>query len=103
MLTLLSVYDPTVTEWDLYYWFVEERPYPEDLIKDSELTASYAHEEIPGVREMMEMIIEHSKNKNRDIIVQPKFNEELHAEFGAAFDVEFGTPSKVGADFSASN
>ncbi|CBY09000.1 unnamed protein product [Oikopleura dioica] len=70
-----TVYDPTVTEWDLYYWFVEERPYPEDLIKDVELTAEYAQEKIDGVREMMEMIIEHSKNKKRDIIVQPKFNK----------------------------
>jgi hypothetical protein len=73
--TVCSVYDPTVTEWDLYYWFVEERPYPEDLIKDDELTADYAHEKIDGVREMMEMIIEHSKNKKRDIIVQPQFNK----------------------------
>merc|ERR1712002_1361185 len=37
-----TTYDPTITEWDLYYWFTEAREYPPDLIKDIAMTAEYA-------------------------------------------------------------
>ena len=73
----ISAYDPTVTEWDLYYWFTEAQPYPEELIKDDSLTADYAHEPIQGLKEMMEMIIEHSKNTKREIMLQPELSAKL--------------------------
>ena len=72
-----SAYDPTVTEWDLYYWFTEAQPYPAELIKDDSLTADYAHEPIQGVKEMMELIIEHSKNTKREIMLQPELSKKL--------------------------
>ena len=42
-------YDPTITEWDLYYWFTEAKPYPKELIKDESYIADYAKEEIKGM------------------------------------------------------
>ena len=70
-------YDPTVTEWDLYYWFTEAQPYPEELIKDDSMTADYAHEPIKGIKEMMEKIMEHSKNTKREIMLQPELSHKL--------------------------
>ena len=109
-------YDPTITEWDLYYWFTEAKPYPKELIKDESYIADYAKEEIQGmvwiwplessdlkyksvtslikklwilwhkvghsktmkgVKEMMELIIEHSKNTKREIMLQPELSAKL--------------------------
>jgi len=44
-----TTYDPTITEWDLYYWFTEAKPYPKELIKDESYIADYAKEEIQGM------------------------------------------------------
>merc|ERR1712083_762308 len=68
-----TTYDPTITEWDLYYWFTEARDYPPELVKDASMTADYASESIPGVAEMMSRIIEHSKNKT----IRPKKNRNV--------------------------
>ena len=46
----ISAYDPTITEWDLYYWITEAKPYPKELIKDESYVADYAKEEIKGNR-----------------------------------------------------
>merc|ERR1711892_1538033 len=67
----MLAYDPTITEWDLYYWFTEAQPYPQELIKDESFTAEYAHEPIEGLKEMMDKLIEHSKNTKREILLQP--------------------------------
>ena len=72
-----TTYDPTVTEWDLYYWFTEAQPYPQELIKDDSFTAEYAHEPIEGLKEMMDKIIEHSKNTKREIMLQPELSKKL--------------------------
>ena len=48
ILSILA-YDPTITEWDLYYWFTEAKPYPKELIKDESYIADYAKEEIQGM------------------------------------------------------
>jgi len=72
-----TTYDPTITEWDLYYWFTEARDYPPELVKDASMTADYATEAIPGVAEMMSRIIEHSKNKKREILLQPELQRDL--------------------------
>ena len=45
----ILAYDPTITEWDLYYWFTEAKPYPKELIKDESYIADYAKEEIQGM------------------------------------------------------
>lgn len=70
-------YDPTVTEWDLYYWFTEARAYPSELVKDVSMAADYAQEAIPGVKEMMHRIIEHSKNKERLLLLQQELRKEI--------------------------
>lgn len=72
-----TTYDPTITEWDLYYWFTEAKPYPKELIKDDSYIADYAKEEIQGVQEMMELLIEHSKNTKREIMLQPELSAKL--------------------------
>jgi len=72
-----TTYDPTITEWDLYYWFTEAKPYPKELIKDESFIAEYAKEEIQGVQEMMDLIIEHSKNTKREIMTQPALSTKL--------------------------
>ena len=46
---MILAYDPTITEWDLYYWFTEAKPYPKELIKDESYIADYAKEEIKGM------------------------------------------------------
>jgi len=72
-----TTYDPTITEWDLYYWFTEAQPYPQELIKDESFTAEYAHEPIEGLKEMMDKLIEHSKNTKREILLQPGLSKKL--------------------------
>lgn len=72
-----TTYDPTVTEWDLYYWFTEARAYPSELVKDVSMAADYAQEAIPGVKEMMHRIIEHSKNKERLLLLQQELRKEI--------------------------
>ena len=49
LISPILAYDPTITEWDLYYWFTEAKPYPKELIKDESYIADYAKEEIQGM------------------------------------------------------
>ena len=49
LIASILAYDPTITEWDLYYWFTEAKPYPKELIKDESYIADYAKEEIQGM------------------------------------------------------
>jgi len=49
MTSLFLAYDPTITEWDLYYWITEAKPYPKELIKDESFVADYAKEPIQGI------------------------------------------------------
>jgi succinate dehydrogenase assembly factor 2 len=72
-----TTYDPTITEWDLYYWITEAKPYPKELIKDESFVAEYAKEPIQGVEEMMKLIIEHSKNTKKEILRQPEIAKNL--------------------------
>ena len=40
-------------------------------------SAEYASDPIPGVAEMMSRIIEHSKNKDMRILLQPELNKNI--------------------------
>merc|ERR1712241_1115461 len=63
-----TTYDPT---------FTEGQEYPPELVKDHSMTAEYASDPIPGVAEMMTRIIEHSKNKDMRILLQPELNKNI--------------------------